>query len=140
MIARIWRGATRAEDAERYREYLDETGVKEARATPGNRGVLVMRRVEDGRAKFFFASFRESMDAVRGFAGDDVERAVYYPEDRRYLLEPDPHVRHYEVVGGEMETPPLTDRGQGSWADRHRDSHTRLCIPPALRRRRAPGS
>jgi heme-degrading monooxygenase HmoA len=103
MIARIWRGTTREEDAERYREYLDETGVKEARATPGNRGVLVMRRVEDGRAEFFFASFWESMEAIRGFAGDDVERAVYYPEDRRYLLELDPKVRHYEVVGGEME-------------------------------------
>lgn len=113
MIARIWRGATRAEDAERYREYLDETGVKEARATPGNRGVLVLRRVEDGRAEFLFASFWESMDVVRGFAGDDVERAVYYPEDRRYLLELDPHVRHYEVVGGEMEGLPLT-KGEAS--------------------------
>jgi heme-degrading monooxygenase HmoA len=103
MIARVWRGATREEDAGRYREYLDETGVKEARATPGNRGVLVMRRVADGRAEFLFASFWESMEAIHGFAGDDVERAVYYPEDRRYLLELDPHVRHYEVVGGEME-------------------------------------
>jgi heme-degrading monooxygenase HmoA len=98
MIARIWRGATREEDAERYREYLDETGVKEARATPGNRGVLVLRRVEDGRAEFLFASFWESMDAVRGFTGDDVERAVCYPEDRRYL-------HYYEVVRGEMGPP-----------------------------------
>jgi heme-degrading monooxygenase HmoA len=113
MIARIWRGATREEDAERYREYLDETGVKEARATPGNRGVLVMRRVEDGRAEFFFASFWESMDAIRDFAGEDVERAVYYPEDRRYLLELDPHVRHYEVVGGEMEMLTAVCRGAG---------------------------
>jgi len=107
MIARVWRGATREEDAERYREYLDETGVKEARATPGNRGVLVLRGIAGGRVEFTFISFWDSMDAIRAFAGDDVERAVYYPEDRRYLLDLDPNVHHFEVVGGEMG--PLSD-------------------------------
>ncbi|HEX8693583.1 MAG TPA: hypothetical protein VF746_14265 [Longimicrobium sp.] len=100
MIARLWQGATRAEDSERYTAYLEETGVKECRATPGNRGVLVLRRVDGGRAEFLFASFWDSPEAVRAFAGDDVERAVYYPEDRRYLLELDPHVRHWEVASG----------------------------------------
>jgi len=40
----------------------------------------------------------ESMDAVRAFAGDDPERAVYYPEDDEYLLEREPTVSHYEVL------------------------------------------
>jgi hypothetical protein len=39
------------------------------------------------------------MAAIRGFAGDDVEIAKYYPEDKEFLLEFEPHVVHYEVVG-----------------------------------------
>jgi hypothetical protein len=35
MIARIWRGATRAEDAEGYVGYLEGTGLKEYRETAG---------------------------------------------------------------------------------------------------------
>ena len=108
MIARVWRGETRAEDAERYLAYLEETGVKECRATPGNKGVLVLRRVDGGKAEFLFTSFWESMEVVRGFAGDDVERAVYYPDDRRYLLALDPHVRHYTVTAGAL---PSLDEG-----------------------------
>ena len=32
------------------------------------------------------------------FAGDDIEAAVYYPEDERYLIERDATVTHYEVA------------------------------------------
>jgi hypothetical protein len=39
------------------------------------------------------------MDAIRGFAGEDVERAKYYPEDQDFLLEFEQTVVHYEVVG-----------------------------------------
>jgi hypothetical protein len=42
-------------------------------------------------------SLWDSMDSIRAFAGDDVERARYYPEDRGFLLELEPHVTHYEV-------------------------------------------
>jgi hypothetical protein len=38
------------------------------------------------------------MDAVRAFAGDDPERACYYPEDHDFLLEFEPTVIHYEVA------------------------------------------
>ena len=39
----------------------------------------------------------DGYDAIRAFAGPDVEDVVYYPEDRRYLLAMPPRVRHYEV-------------------------------------------
>jgi hypothetical protein len=38
------------------------------------------------------------MDSIRAFAGDDVERARYYPEDEAFLLELEPHVTHYDVI------------------------------------------
>ena len=35
---------------------------------------------------------------AQDFAGADYEKAVYYPEDKQFLLELDPHVTHYEVL------------------------------------------
>ena len=98
QIARIWRGATAAADADAYLAYLHETGVPEYRATPGNCGVLVMRRIRDGRAEFFLLTLWESEDAVRAFAGDDLDRAVFYPEDERFLVARDERVDHYDVL------------------------------------------
>jgi hypothetical protein len=53
VIARVWSGATRAEDVEAYAAYLEETGMRAARALEGSRGTLVLRRVEGGRADRF---------------------------------------------------------------------------------------
>ena len=98
MIARIWRGHTSEEKADRYLGYLKATGLKDYRATEGNRGVRVLRRTSEGRAEFLLVSLWESFEAICRFAGEDFERAVYYPEDRDYLLDFEPKVAHYEVV------------------------------------------
>jgi heme-degrading monooxygenase HmoA len=98
MIARTWRGATRAEDADAYLRYLHETGFAGYRETAGNLGALGLRRIVDGRAEFLLVSLWESVDAIRSFAGDDVERAVFFPEDDRFLIERDDRVEHFEVV------------------------------------------
>jgi heme-degrading monooxygenase HmoA len=98
MIARTWRGATRAVDADAYVEYLNETGFRHFRETPGNLGTLGLRRIADGRAIFLVVSFWESPEAVRAFAGEDIERAIFYPEDDRFLVDRDDHVTHFEVV------------------------------------------
>ena len=98
MMARTWRGATRAEDADAYLEYLEKTGFSEYRATPGNRGVLGLRRVTGDRAEFLLVTLWDSEEAIRKFAGEDIERAVFYPEDDRFLIEREEHVNHFEVV------------------------------------------
>lgn len=98
MIARIWRGVTPAHKADDYLAYLEATGLKEYRATPGNRGVQVLRRISDDEAEFVLISHWESLDAIRAFAGDDYERAVYYPEDKAFLLAFAPNVDHFEVI------------------------------------------
>jgi heme-degrading monooxygenase HmoA len=98
VIARTWHGMVRAEDAEPYHAYLLETGVPDLRKTPGNRGVYVLRRHEGDRAHFLLISLWESREAIRAFAGDDLERARYYPVDAKYLLELEPRVTHYDVL------------------------------------------
>ena len=98
MIARTWRGSTRAADAERYLDYLHTTGFPGYRATEGIRGVLALRRLEANRAEFLLVTLWDSEEAIRRFAGADPGRAVFYPEDERFLLERDDRVSHYEVV------------------------------------------
>jgi heme-degrading monooxygenase HmoA len=98
MIARIWRGRTRESDQNSYFEYLQRTGLKDYASIPGNRGVWVLRRVYEGKAEFTLMSLWDSWDAIRVFAGEEYEKAVYYPEDTKFLLELDPNVTHYEVL------------------------------------------
>lgn len=98
MIARLWRGITRTEDADRYYQYLLETGLKEYRSVPGNRGVYTLRKRGPQQAEFLLISLWDSFDAIRNFAGPDYEKAVYYPEDAKFLLEMEPNVLHYEVL------------------------------------------
>lgn len=98
MIMRTWRGSTKEEDAERYLEYLQETGLREYRETDGNRGALALKRtLGDGRIEFLTVSFWQDMEAIRAFAGPDPEFAVFYPEDEDYLVDADPDVCHYEL-------------------------------------------
>ena len=97
MIARTWHGITKAEDAGRYADLINRTGTPHYRSTPGNRAVYIFRRIEGGVAHFLVLSLWDSFDAIRAFAGPEPERAVYYPEDKEFLLEFEPHVTHYEV-------------------------------------------
>lgn len=100
MIARSWRGMTAADKADEYLAYLRETGLKDYRSTPGNRGVLVMQRAVGDRCEIVLLSFWDSMEAVQAFAGKDPDVAKYYPEDERFLLEMQPFVRHYDLADG----------------------------------------
>jgi heme-degrading monooxygenase HmoA len=98
MIARMWRGATRVSDAEAYLEYLDRTGHAEYRRVRGHLRTVTLRHLGAERAEFVVLSFWKSFDAIREFAGSDVERAVFYPEDDRYLVEREERVAHFDVV------------------------------------------
>jgi heme-degrading monooxygenase HmoA len=61
--------------------------------------VHILERREGDVTHFVTLTFWESLEAIRGFAGDDVEKAKYYAEDAEFLLEYEPRVVHYEVVG-----------------------------------------
>jgi len=107
MIARMWRGATRAAEADEYAAYV-ESELEAARALAGNRGTLVLRRTDGDRTEFVTILLFDALDDVRAFAGDDLERAVFYAEDDRYLVERDLRVRHYEVDARTTSSTPAT--------------------------------
>ena len=98
MIARFWRGVTPKSKSDEYFTYLQETGLKDYRETRGNRGVYVFRRIEGDHAVFLLLTLWDSYEAIKKFAGPDYEKAVYYPEDSKFLLELEPNVTHYEIL------------------------------------------
>jgi heme-degrading monooxygenase HmoA len=99
MIARMWRGVVRSDDAEAYADYIVRTGMAEYRSTPGNQGAWMLRRDDGDRSEMITFSLWESRDSIRTFAGADIDQAVFYPEDDRFLIERDLTVWHYDVVG-----------------------------------------
>ena len=105
MIARIWKGAVRKQDGDAYARYMQGTGVAGYAKSPGNRGVWMLRRDVDDQTEFVMFTLWDSLEAVKAFAGDDHETAVFYPEDERFLVQRDLTTAHYEVdtqVGPEV--------------------------------------
>lgn len=99
MILRRWSSYVRTSDRDEYVRYIGGTGLADYLRTPGNLGCeMLMRDCPDGRSEVTTLSWWISMDAIHAFAGEDVERARYYPEDDRFLLEKPERVEHHEIV------------------------------------------
>ena len=98
MIARLWNGDVPADKADAYAKYLQATGIPDLQSTSGNKGVYVLRNIENEVAHFMLISLWDSLDSIRAFAGEEIEQARYYPEDSDYLLELEPAVIHYQVL------------------------------------------
>ena len=97
-VARIWEGRTRAAIADTYADYLYEEGVKKIRATKGNLGVQVFRRIEGGVASFMTISYWGSRDEIAGYAGADIEQPRHLPKDPEHLVELPSAVAHFDVL------------------------------------------
>jgi heme-degrading monooxygenase HmoA len=107
MIARIWHGVTPADRADAYLAFLQARALPDYRKVPGNLAAYVLRRTEGDRSHFLTLTFWSSKEAIRGFAGSEIDRARYYPEDRDFLLEFEPSVVHYEVFALPEAAPPV---------------------------------
>jgi len=98
MIARLWLGRTAPADRDSYGRYLHQTGWRDLNAARGNEGVFVLRQDLADSVEFGVLSLWDSLESVKRFAGPRPERAVYYPEDERYLLELPQTLPNYEVL------------------------------------------
>lgn len=98
MIARIWRGWAAPGHADDYQRHY-ETEVREhLTAVSGFRGAQLLRRDEGGEVAFTSITWFADLDAVRGFAGDDYERAVVEDAARAALSRWDDRASHHEVA------------------------------------------
>jgi heme-degrading monooxygenase HmoA len=97
MITRIWHGKTKTDVADEYREFVIATGIVDYRSTPGNRGAQIWQRREGDITHIWTVSWWDDYESIKAFAGDDVEKAHYYEQDKNYLLEFEPNVIHCET-------------------------------------------
>lgn len=102
MIARIWHGTTNIEDYEEYTDFMRSRAIPDYEKTEGFVKLTFLRRIEDSIAHFTLITFWENMEVIQNFASEDLEKAKYYPEDSRFLLEFEEKVTHYEVFAGPM--------------------------------------
>lgn len=98
MITRMWRGWTRAGQADRYEQHYRSEVVDSLRQVPGFRGARLLRRTTAEETEFVSLTFFDDLDAIRGFAGPDYETAVVAGEARKVLIRFDERVRHYETA------------------------------------------
>jgi heme-degrading monooxygenase HmoA len=98
VIARIWRGRVRPGMLEEYRAYIARTGLTDYRATAGNRGAWMFTKDCDRYGEVITISLWDREESITAFAGDDVTRARYYPQDERFLLDFPERVEHYDVT------------------------------------------
>ena len=99
MIVRMWHGTVPASKAGAYREFLKARAVPDYQSAEGSLSVHILERKEGDITHFITLTFWKDMDSIKAFAGEGVEAAKYYPEDQDFLLEFEPKVVHYEVVG-----------------------------------------
>jgi heme-degrading monooxygenase HmoA len=99
MISRMWHGRVPTSKAKAYREFTIGRAIPDYRAVEGNLSVHILERTEGEVTHFITLTFWKDIESIKGFAGEDVERAKYYPEDSDFLLEFEPTVVHYQVVG-----------------------------------------
>ncbi len=99
MIVRMWHGRVPTSKAPAYRAFLNARAIPDYQSVAGNISVYILERKEGTVTHFITMTLWEDMDVIKGFAGDEVEAAKYYPEDKDFLIEFEPGVVHYEVVG-----------------------------------------
>jgi heme-degrading monooxygenase HmoA len=103
MIVRTWRGRASLSKPNEYIRHFRTNVVAELRSVDGFLGATLVRQVRPDDVEFLVISRWRSMDAIRGFAGDTVGRAVVEPGAIAALADYDEFVEHYEVV---EEVPP----------------------------------
>jgi antibiotic biosynthesis monooxygenase (ABM) superfamily enzyme len=102
MIARIWHGWTKPQDAKAYEDMLRNEifpGIAQ-RKIKGYRGAELF--IDEGSTETEFVTLLrfDSMEAVKEFAGAKEGKPVIYPKAEALLTRMDERSRHYRVVIG----------------------------------------
>jgi heme-degrading monooxygenase HmoA len=98
LIERVWRGWIAREKAQAYSDFLRDTFLPEAHSIPGYRGARVLRRDVGDEVEFMTITHFDSLDAIRAFAGEELDRAHIAPEARQLLSRWDDQVSHFEIA------------------------------------------
>jgi heme-degrading monooxygenase HmoA len=97
-VARMWHGRTKTSIADEYYSYLKQEGIDKIEKIPGNLGAQILRRTDGATTEFTVISYWETREAIKAFAGEDIEKTHFLPKDPQYLLELEPKVKHFDVL------------------------------------------
>ena len=96
MITRIWHGQTKSDKGDSYLQFLLNDGTNEYLQTEGNRSAHVWRKKDEDSTHFWTVTAWPDIEAIKKFAGEEYDKAKYYPEDEGMLLDFEDKVAHYE--------------------------------------------
>jgi len=99
MIARHWRGVAKADRATDYIDHLRAETFPALEKLPGFVSASILRRAVPEGVEFLIVTEWQSLDAIRAFAGDDIETAVVPQAVQGMMIEFDRVARHFHVVG-----------------------------------------
>ena len=97
MIARVWKGWTKAENSDAYENLLRDVVYPELKTIEGYIGGYILRHDNREESEFVTMNLFESIEAVKKFAGSDYDVPVFELEARRLLSKVEPIARHYDV-------------------------------------------
>jgi heme-degrading monooxygenase HmoA len=98
MIARVWHGSTKPENADSYEAMLKPELLPGISKVPGFKGSYFLRRTVEDEVEFVTILLWESLDALKAFAGENYEISIIPEERRKYLSKHDEKAAHYEVI------------------------------------------
>jgi uncharacterized damage-inducible protein DinB len=97
MITRIWHGKTKKKNADIYRRYVIETGIPDYQKTEGILDIQILQKDEGDETDIWTVTRWKDINSIKVFAGEDYDKAKYYPEDKKYLLGLEPNAEHFNT-------------------------------------------
>ncbi len=98
MLVREWKCICPAETEIQFTAYLNKTGVNDTQSIDGCCGYKILRREVDKEIEITLLTFWESFEQMKEYSGDNLYKAVLYPEDHVYKITPKTYVKIYEIV------------------------------------------
>ena len=98
MIERVWTARTTRDGAIKYADHFRRAVLPELSAIAGYQGARLLERELNGGIEIVVVTRWQTLDAIRAFAGDELDRAVVHDEAAALFSDYDRKVRHYGVV------------------------------------------
>ena len=97
MWIREWKCLCPQDKLNGFLKYLDITGVEDTQSIKGCCGYSVFTRRTDRMVEVTLHTYWENKDLMKAYAGDNMYKAVLYPEDELYEIIPDKEVAIFEI-------------------------------------------
>jgi heme-degrading monooxygenase HmoA len=101
-IARVWKAKATKVGAGEYARHFSDHVLPALKQIAGYRRAALLEELHAEPRELIVVTWWESEDAIRRFAGADMDRAVVADEAKRVLLSFDDTVRHYSVVDEDL--------------------------------------